>query len=323
MRDHKKLTSLTRRLLLYGELRITAVYLVFGSLWILLSDRVLYSLVKDPELQLRLQTYKGWCFVAGTAVLYYFLLRFESARRRKAEADLLGLNAGLEKKVDERTRDLEAFSYSVSHDLRAPLRAIEGFSKMLEEDHGGELSPEGRRLLGMIRGNTVKQQRLLEAILKFSRAAQEAFTKTDLDMHSLAQEAWREAAPGEGAPLFKLAALPPAAGDRAMIRQVWLNLLLNAVKFTGKAAAPEISVSAAAEGAFNFYTVRDNGAGFDPAYGEKLFIIFQRLHRQDEFMGTGLGLAIASRVISRHGGRMWAEGEPGKGAAFHFSLPRI
>ena len=311
-----------------AEVRVTAAYLVFGALWILLSDRVLYLAVSDPDRQALLQTYKGWAYVAASAALFYVLLRAETRVREATEERLRELNRTLEARVAARTeqleetnRELDAFSYSVSHDLRAPLRAIEGFSSILEEDYGPRLDDEGRRLTGVIRGNTAKMVRLIEDLLSFARLARKELAMGTADMRALARAAWDEVVPPGWTGTFELGELPPARGDGALLRQVWLNLFSNAVKFTSQTTAPVVRVSAARCGNMVEYSVRDNGAGFDPARAGKLFGIFQRLHTDAEFPGNGVGLSLVKRIVARHGGQVRGEGRPGGGAEFRFTLP--
>ena len=311
-----------------AEVRVTAAYLVFGALWILLSDRLLYLAVSDPARQAVLQTYKGWAYVAASALLFYLLLRAETIVREATEENLRELNRTLEARVAARTaqleesnRELEAFSYSVSHDLRAPLRAIEGFSRILEEDYGPRLDEEGRRLTGVIRGNTVKMGRLIEDLLSFARLARKELALGTADMRALARAAWDEVVPTGWTGTFELGELPPARGDAALLKQVWLNLFSNAVKFTSGTPVPQVRVSASARGGMVEYSVRDNGAGFDPARAGKLFGIFQRLHTEAEFPGNGVGLSLVKRIAARHGGQVRAEGRPGGGSDFFFALP--
>jgi signal transduction histidine kinase len=248
-----------------------------------------------------------------------------------AQARLLervkGQAAELESKVHERTAELEAankelesFSYSVSHDLRAPLRAVDGYARMLEEDYGAQLDDEGRRLLGTVRGNSARMGQLIDDLLAFSRLGRQAPAKHAVDMTALAREVVDELRADSPAAVA-LQQLPAAYADRTLIRQVWTNLVGNAFKYSAKRTEARIEIGGRAEQAENTYWVRDNGAGFDMRYVAKLFGVFQRLHRDDEFPGTGVGLAIVQRVVTRHGGRAWAEGRPGEGACFYFSLP--
>jgi light-regulated signal transduction histidine kinase (bacteriophytochrome) len=236
--------------------------------------------------------------------------------------------AELEETVRRRTealaaanKELESFSYTVSHDLRAPLRAVDGYARMLEEDYAPRLDDEGRRLLSVVRESAARMGRLIDDLLAFSRLGRREPAKQTLDMRSLAREVADELGKGSVARV-ELAELPPAQADVSLIRQVWANLIGNALKYSSKREAPRVEIGGREDGAENVYWVRDNGVGFDMRYAAKLFGVFQRLHRADEFEGTGVGLAIVQRVVSRHGGRVWAESTPGEGACFHFSLPR-
>jgi PAS domain S-box-containing protein len=239
------------------------------------------------------------------------------------------LNAELEAKaalLESSNKELESFSYSVSHDLRAPLRAIDGFAEMIEEDYAGKLDAEARRYLGVIRDNSKRMGMLIDDLLAFSRLGRQAVTKVDVDVESLVREVVAElqqVMPGAGtAPRIDVGPLPVVCGDRTLLRQVWTNLIANALKYSSKAAQPHIQIGGSAGARENEYYVRDNGVGFDMMYVEKLFGVFQRLHRADEFSGTGVGLAIVQRVVARHGGRVWAEGKINEGAVFSFALPK-
>lgn len=219
--------------------------------------------------------------------------------------------------------DLEAFSYSVSHDLRAPLRAIDGFAAILREDYAPRLDAEGVRLLGVVSDNARRMAQLIDDILALSRAGRQTLRRIELDMNALVHEVWQGLEPqrtGRAVDL-RLAELPPAWGDPGAVRQVWQNLLGNALKFSRDSHPAVIEVAARQEAGETIYSVADNGVGFDPAYAGKLFGLFQRLHGMDEFEGTGVGLAIVKRYIEKHGGRVVGEGRPGVGATFCFSLP--
>jgi PAS domain S-box-containing protein len=250
----------------------------------------------------------------------------DATERKDAEKKLRELNASLmlrTEEVETANRELEGFSYSVSHDLRAPLRAIDGFSRMIAEDYGGRLDDEGRRRLGVIRANSRKMAQLIDDLLDFSRLGKKQLAHTAVDMTALAGDAYRElrAAAPVGSPVLDLTPLPAGWGDAAMLRQVFANLLSNALKYVHKDRAAHIEVKGSVDGDKNVYYVKDNGVGFDMAYYEKLFGVFQRLHTESEFPGTGVGLAIVQRVVTRHGGSVWAEAKLNEGASFYFSLP--
>jgi signal transduction histidine kinase len=235
--------------------------------------------------------------------------------------------AELEGRVQQRTaelqevnKELESFSYTVSHDLRAPLRAIDGFARIFEEDYGRYVDEEGRRLIGVIRDSSRRMGTLIDNLLAFSKLGRQSLNPMPVDMTLLAAEAWVELA-AQGKVKCTLPALPEARGDRMLLKQVWTNLFSNAVKYSAKRDQPQVEVSGRREGAEIVYCVADNGAGFDMKYYGKLFGVFQRLHTESEYPGNGVGLATVQRIVSRHGGRAWAEGEPGAGARFFFSLP--
>jgi signal transduction histidine kinase len=228
--------------------------------------------------------------------------------------------AELEARVKERTAELESFSYSVSHDLRAPLRAVDGYARMLEEDFGEKLDGEGRRLLGVVRESATRMGRLIDDLLAFSRLGRQEPARRRVDMNQLVKETIAEVR-GASTARIEAGALPAADADPAMLKQVWVNLLGNALKYSSKRADARVEIGGREDARERVYWVRDNGAGFDMRYADKLFGVFQRLHRAEEFPGTGVGLALVHRVVTRHGGRVWADSRPGDGATFHFSLP--
>jgi signal transduction histidine kinase len=248
-----------------------------------------------------------------------------------AENELQQLNADLEQRVARRTAELQAankemetFSYSVSHDLRAPVRAIVGFSQILREDHGDALDDEGKRKLAIIQDEARRMGQLIDDLLAFSRLGRQAIEPVQLDMTEMARRMFERLNTQDGSSRaeLRLDALPGVVADRALIDQVWANLLANAIKYSAKREHPLVEVGAISDDVEHIYYVRDNGAGFDPRYKAKLFGVFQRLHNASEFTGTGVGLALVQRIVLRHHGRVWADGKPDQGASFYFALPK-
>jgi light-regulated signal transduction histidine kinase (bacteriophytochrome) len=236
----------------------------------------------------------------------------------------------LEQRVIERTaqleaanKELEAFSYSVSHDLRAPLRGVHGYVRMLKEDYHDRLDEEGNRLLDVVAGEAKRMGQLIDDLLAFSRLGRQKMGNTTVNLATLARSEFEHLTQGgaQSGPRFKLQPLPPVCGDPAMLRQVFANLLGNAIKFSRHQAVPTVEVGGWTNNGEVTCYVKDNGAGFDEKYTHKLFGVFQRLHSESEFEGTGVGLALVQRVIHRHGGRVWAEGKLNQGATFYFTLP--
>lgn len=243
---------------------------------------------------------------------------------REAHESLARQNALLLAKGQELRRSLESlekFSYTVSHDLRAPLRAIHGYVGFVLEDECERLSPEGRDNLRRIAENAERMDILIRDILAYSRAERATATRSRVDMNGLVGDVARELRAAYPEAEVVVADLPPALADATMLRQVVANLLDNALKFSSKSARPRVEVTAAPSAAGVEYHVRDNGAGFDPRYADRLFGVFQRLHGQAEFPGTGVGLAIVKRLLEHHGGAIVAESSPGHGATFRFTLP--
>ncbi|HYR95560.1 MAG TPA: ATP-binding protein [Candidatus Binatus sp.] len=226
-------------------------------------------------------------------------------------------------KLRDANKDLEAFSYSVSHDLRAPLRAIDGFARILVEDHASQLGSEGARLLEVVRDNARSMGRLIDDLLTFSRVGRKELGKSHVDMMALVRsivDELQRLGPDRRVAV-SIGPLVPVFADATLFRQVLTNLISNAWKFTRHRSAATIEIGCTTESGETIYFVRDNGAGFDMQYAGKLFGVFQRLHRADQFEGTGVGLAIVQRIVHRHGGRVWAEGAVDRGATFSLSLP--
>jgi two-component system sensor histidine kinase/response regulator len=244
-------------------------------------------------------------------------------RLRRENAELRRLEQRRSEELAAAYRDLESFSYSVSHDLRAPLRSIDGFSQILEDDFADRLGDEGRRIIRIIRGGSQKLDQLIVALLEFSRAGRTALHREPIDMTRLAEAAASEArALYTGPePLIEIGEMPPVEGDATVMRQVWINLIGNALKYSAKRSQPRVEIGGRVANEEAIYRVKDNGAGFDMRYADKLFGVFQRLHSAEDFSGTGVGLAIVQRIIARHGGRIWAESAPDQGACFEFSIP--
>jgi light-regulated signal transduction histidine kinase (bacteriophytochrome) len=253
---------------------------------------------------------------------------------RRALAELKVFAETLEAKVEERTnqlshangelaaanRDLESFSYSVAHDLRAPLRAMIGFSQLLEMDLEEGTFDQLPSHTQRISDSAKRMNELIDGLLAVARVTHGALTETEIDCNVLVAEVIASLSVPEAVQLV-VEHLPMMKGDVPSMRQVWVNLISNAVKYSAKRPQPRIEVGVVRTEAEYWFHVRDNGAGFDAAYADRLFGVFQRLHTQDQFEGTGVGLAIVRRIIERHGGRVWAEGRPNEGATFYFALP--
>jgi len=263
-------------------------------------------------------------------------LRLEIEERKRAEEELKQHREHLEELVQERTneleksneqfkavaRELETFSYSISHDLKAPLRAISGYAGMLKEDYSGSLDEEGNRLLNVVSENAVKMGQLIDDVLMYSRMGRKPLKKTEIDMKKLAEDIFAEQKKEcpERKIHFNVKTVPTCRADRVLIKQVLFNLISNAIKYTKAKEDTAIEIGSRKIDGKATYYIKDNGIGFDIKYADKMFGLFQRLHSTKEFEGTGVGLAIVQRLVNRHRGKIWAEAKPNEGATFYFTL---
>jgi signal transduction histidine kinase len=261
-------------------------------------------------------------------------LRTENSELRLAQATIQRLNEELEQRVRARTRelevanqelalanqDLESFSFSVSHDLRSPLRTLREFAKIFLEDYGKDVPQEGRVLLGRVEEGGARMSQLIEDLLAFSRFSRQPLDKKPVVLADLVRRLATELRPSGSTVDVQIGDVPDCFGDASLLEQVLSNLLSNAFKFSRKTAAPRVEVGSIRQGNELVYYVRDNGAGFDMKLAEKLFGVFQRLHPASQFEGTGVGLSIVQRIVQRHGGRIWAVSAPGQGTTFYFTL---
>jgi signal transduction histidine kinase len=246
-------------------------------------------------------------------------------RLRREYAALQALERRHTEELAVAYRDLESFSYSVSHDLRAPLLFVKDFAQRLQEDYAERLGEDGGHLVQVILDGSRSMDEMIVGLLSFSRSTRQPLEMGTLDMAAIVRGAVAEARaldPGAAAAI-EVAPLPPAMGDSTVIRHVWSNLIGNALKFSARHPTPLVRITGRVEGGEVVYQVEDNGVGFDMQYADKLFGVFKRLHRAEDFAGTGVGLAIVHRIVTRHGGRIWAEATPDAGARFQFTLPAV
>jgi PAS domain S-box-containing protein len=305
---------------------------VFGDMWRTIAgggiwSGRLYNKKKDGTLYWEDTVIAGITDEHGR-IANYVAVKEDISARVEAERRIHELNESLECRVAERTAELErankelqAFSSTVSHDLRAPLRAINGYSRLLLENEATSLSADGKGLLDRVVANSNKLGTLIEEILEYSRAGQKPLDRAPVDLGKLARAVAEELAGQHPAARVEVASLPLVEGDATMLHQILANLIGNALKFSASRPEPRVEVGCRREEGKEVFFVRDNGAGFDMRYAGRLFGMFQRLHSEKEFPGTGVGLAIVKRLIERHGGRIWAESAPDSGATFHFTLP--
>ncbi|AEV99070.1 hybrid sensor histidine kinase/response regulator [Niastella koreensis] len=247
-------------------------------------------------------------------------------RQKKADFEIKQLNLNLERNIAQlqlTNKELESFSYSVSHDLRAPLRSINGYAQMIQDDHAQSFNDESLRMFNVIRKNATKMGALIDDLLAFSRMGRKEVKRVPIDFNKLVEPIiteLKQTAPASTQ--ITVHRLPGTQGDPVLLLQVYINLISNAIKYSAKKEKSVIELGAEARDDEFVYFVKDNGAGFDMQYAHKLFGVFQRLHGNDEFEGTGVGLAIVQRIVVKHGGKVWAEGKINEGATFYFSLPR-
>ncbi len=315
------------------------------GIWADLSirDRMIVQLRQDgflKEIPVRFVTKSGeirdtlWSVeiitIRGQEVM--LSLVYDYTERQRAEEEIRSLNADLEQRVQQRTaelqtanQELEAFAYSVSHDLRAPLRAVDGFSRILLQDYAAELTSEVRRYLGMVHDNAQRMGLLIDDLLTFSRLGRQELRKQMVLPQELVGQVLQDLTAEQGERQIEVIVgnLPPCQADPSLLRQVYTNLLSNAFKFTQRRNEARVEVGYLQKGEGKIYFVKDNGVGFDMRYADKLFGVFQRLHSVQEYEGTGVGLAIVQRIVHRHGGRVWVEAEPDRGATFYFSLEEV
>jgi PAS domain S-box-containing protein len=250
---------------------------------------------------------------------------YDITDRKKAEERVNQLNTDLEanlQQLEMANKEMESFTYSVSHDLRSPLRAMDGYARMLDEEFSNVLDDEGKRLLNIIQYNAKKMGNLIDDLLAFSRLGKKGLQKTTVNTRELVENVLYEISSSlSDKASVTIGDLQTIEADYSLINQVFVNLLSNAAKYSSKKECPIIEIESKRNESEVIYSVKDNGAGFDMQYADMLFGVFQRLHKANEFDGTGVGLAIAHRIVSKHGGRIWADAKPGEGATFFFSLP--
>lgn len=285
------------------------------------SEQSLKKVCLEPELRVQERT--------AELIAANLALTKEIAERRNAEEKLSQMNTELERRVKDRTKllestltQLETFSYSVSHDLRVPLRAIDGYLQMMASDFGPKLPPEAQPFLDKASSNVTRMGKMIEDLLRFSRLSRHPLEKEMVDIGTLVLEVFDELRLERGGRRvdFTVAELPHCQADPVLLRQILSNLLSNAIKYTRNTEVARIEVGSNVTGAKTSYFVRDNGAGFDMQYAGNLFGVFQRLHSAQQFEGDGVGLAIVRNIVQRHGGTVWGHGIPGAGAEFSFVL---
>lgn len=310
-----------------GATEIALGYAIVAALWILLSDRAVERFAGEISQATDFQTYKGLFFVLATSAGLFFMTRLQLGRLAESERRLAALNAELDEAVKERTaelqrsvEELENFSYTVSHDLRAPLRAIDGFSEILESEHGSRLGDDGRRLTGVVRKNCREMTDLVDGLLLHSRLGRRPLFRTTVSLEKALEKAIHvEQLPPQLVDLH--APLPPVHADAEMVDILLGAVLSNCAKFRSGDGDPKVVVTGTVDGGFARIEVRDDGIGFDMRYQDRVFKLFDKAHEAGRFPGTGIGLALAHRVVGRHGGQLSIASSPEGGTTVTFTLP--
>jgi signal transduction histidine kinase len=318
--------SLTVLPVLIFRNRSTIYFFQALCILILISQKIYVDIYRPgyPDRQIEYQVFYIVNSIYSGLLIILAIAFFHTLIHRR-ERELEQSNETIEAKnvqLETANKELDAFNYSVSHDIRTPLRSIDGFSRMLEMKYNSQLDEEGRELVSLIRQNTSRMRELTEDLLSFSKAGKKEIALARIDMRELLNEVLEELEDEikRSQTHVEIGQISDAIGDVVLIKQVWLNLISNAVKYSARNENPEIKIGSEKQGDMMVYCVRDNGVGFDMRYANKLFKAFQRLHSQTEYSGTGVGLAIVQNIITRHGGQVWAEGKPKEGATFYFSL---
>ncbi len=257
--------------------------------------------------------------IASIIGLTVIVVRASGARRKsRLEAQVVNLSAQL----GEANHELKAFSYSISHDLRAPLRSVLGFSQILEEDYSDKIDDEGRKSIASLQRNAKKMNQLIDDLLRLSKVLHQSLQKNVISLDDQVSDIVAGLRETYGETVIQIQPLPTVNADRGLLDQVWSNLISNAMKFSSKTNNPQVNIGYQETKSEFIFHVKDNGAGFDMQFAGRLFGVFQRLHADREFPGTGIGLALVRRIVIRHGGRIWAEGKVNEGASFYFTLPK-
>jgi light-regulated signal transduction histidine kinase (bacteriophytochrome) len=314
--------------------RITFLYFAFGFTWIFVSDRILHLI--SPGAELALQTYKGWIYIFGTTLMLFLLLKASQKKlvisnNKIALKDRVIAQTEEEKKklqslsdeLKEANEELQAFNYSVSHDLKSPLRVMQGYAEILNKKYRDKMPEEDAKLLENISASAKRMNILTGNLLKFSSSAKVEMRYEMVDMQKLFEDCISECKALYPDAKYEVNVFPVPAtrADKGLMLQVVSNLVSNAFKYSSKTHTPNIEIGTVIDGKANVYYVKDNGAGFDPSFKRKLFEPFSRWHSNADYEGSGIGLAIAERIVNRHHGEIWAESKVGEGSTFYFSLP--